>query len=135
MTRNNRKTQLRKLYHAITKYEAEIFEALYLDLGKSHTESSMTEIGLVKQAIQFNIKEIDRFFRVKKVKTPITNFPGKSYYRRQPYGKVLIMSPWNYPFLLSLEPLVGAIASGNVVTLKPSEYAPKHCKHHKENLI
>lgn len=125
-TRNNgyRKTQLRKLYYAITKYETEIYEALYLDLGKSHTESLMTEVGLVKKSIQYNIKQIDRFFRIKKVKTPITNWPGKSYFRRQPYGKVLIMSPWNYPFLLALEPLIGAIASGNVVTLKPSEFAP-----------
>ena len=75
-----------------------------LDLGKSHTESLMTEVGLVKKSIQYNIKQIDRFFRIKKVKTPITNWPGKSYFRRQPYGKVLIMSPWNYPFYWHLNP-------------------------------
>lgn len=124
-TKNNgyRKTQLRKLYYSIIKNEKAIEEALYLDLGKSTTEAQMTEIALVKQAIRLNIKLIDRFFKVKKVKTPFSNQPGKSYYLRQPYGKVLIISPWNYPFLLALEPLVGAIASGNVVTLKPSEYS------------
>lgn len=124
-TRNNgfRKNQLRKLYFAIEKSEKEIEKALYLDLGKSQTEAQMTEIGLVKQAIRFNIKEINRFFKAKRVKTPLSNQPGKSYFLRQPYGKVLIISPWNYPFLLALEPLVGAIASGNVVTLKPSEYS------------
>ena len=83
----------------------------------------MTEIGLVLSDINYQIKHLKRNMKRHKVKTPIAQFKGTSFKSYHPYGNVLIISPWNYPILLSLEPLVGAIAAGNTVILKPSEYS------------
>ena len=119
-----RKKQLLKLKATIKKHENAILKALYEDLGKSSYEAYMCEIGLVYSEISHMLKNINRFSRNKYKNTPLSQFPATSYEKKVPYGNVLIMSPWNYPFLLSLDPLVEAIAAGNTVILKPSAYSP-----------
>ncbi len=115
---------LKKLKQTIKDYEELIFDALFKDLGKSRTESYMCEIGLVLDEISYMIKNIKKFAKEQIVPTPMTNFPSKSKIKLVPRGNVLIMSPWNYPFLLAIEPLVDAISAGNTVVLKPSAYSP-----------
>ena len=104
--------------------EADIHEALLNDLGKSSFESYMCETGIVLSEITFMLKHIRFFAREKTVPTPLAQFHSRSYQKPSPYGVVLIMSPWNYPFLLALNPLIDAIAAGNTVVLKPSAYSP-----------
>lgn len=116
--------QLKKLYGAVKKYQNEINEALKADLGKSHFEGFMCESGLVLTEISYMIGHVKRFARRKTVYTPLSNFPSHSFKQPVPYGNVLIMSPWNYPFLLTVEPLVDAIAAGNTAIVKPSAYSP-----------
>jgi|SRR5690554_630230 len=118
-----RKEALQSLKDAIIKNEDKIFDALYKDLGKSKEESYLTEIGLVLKEINYHLKHLKKHMKPKKVKTPLSLFPAKSYLYKEPYGKVLIISPWNYPFLLALNPLVGLIAAGNTAVIKPSEYS------------
>ena len=113
--------KLKDLYKAIVKYENEIIDALKKDLGKSNFESYVTEIGLCLNDIRYTIKNIKKWSKIKKVKTPITLFHSKSYIMKEPYGTVLIIGPYNYPFQLVIEPLIGAIAAGNCVCIKPSE--------------
>ena len=120
-----RKNCLTKLRQEILRQEEAICEALKADLGKSATESYMSEIGMVLDDIRFQLKHLKRNMRNKRVKTPLAQFLAKSYVKPSPYGQVLVLAPWNYPFLLAIEPLVGAVASGNVVVLKPSEFAPQ----------
>lgn len=117
--------QLQRLRSCIQAYEGEIFDALKEDLNKAPFESYATEIGLVLAEISYIVKSLADWVRPKKVKTPLTGFPGKSYVYSQPYGVTLIMSPWNYPFMLSLAPLIGAIAAGNCAVLKPSAYSAR----------
>lgn len=114
---------LQKLKGTIVRYEKEVLEALNKDLNKTPYEAFMTEFGMVLDEINFISKRFKKWAKPKKVKTPITQFPAKSYIYKEPYGVVLIMSPWNYPFYLTLAPLVGAIAAGNTVVLKPSNYS------------
>lgn len=121
---NGRVFYLKKLYETIRARESEICAALKNDLGKSATESFMCEIGIVYGEISYMIKHAKRLAKDKRVHTPLAQFAAKSYIKRSPYGCVLVMSPWNYPFLLSVEPLVDAIAAGNCVILKPSAYSP-----------
>jgi len=116
--------QLKKLYSAVKKYETEIADALQKDLGKSAFESYMCETGLVLSEISFMIRNTKRFAREQRVKTPLSQFASRSYKKPSPYGTVLIMSPWNYPFLLTLDPLVDAISAGNTAVVKPSAYSP-----------
>lgn len=116
-----RKQQLRKLRSLIQANENEISAALFNDLGKSAFESYATEIGIVLEEISFHIKNLNSWAKKKKVSTPITAFPAKSYIQPEPYGVVLIVAPWNYPFQLALAPLVGAISAGNCCIVKPSE--------------
>lgn len=116
---------LNKLYNTIIKYEKEIYSALKEDLGKSEYESYMCEVGLTLSEISFMKKHLHKFMKKKTVKTPLSQFRSKSYKIAIPYGNVLIMSPWNYPFMLTMDPLVDAIASGNTVILKPSAYSNK----------
>lgn len=120
-----RKCQLIKLKDAILENEAEIMQALREDLNKSEFESYETEIGIVLEEIGYLLKHMDRLARPKKVKTPITHFPSVSRIYREPYGVVLIMSPWNYPLQLALAPLAGALAAGNCAVVKPSNYSPR----------
>jgi aldehyde dehydrogenase (NAD+) len=115
---------LKRLKTVILKYEQEINEAIQADLGKSSFESYMCETGLVLSEISYMLKHIRSFSREKRVRTPLAQFHSRSFRKPSPYGVVLIMSPWNYPFLLTLEPLVDAIAAGNTVVLKPSAYSP-----------
>ena len=115
---------LKKLRVAVEKYEKEIGDALTADLGKSDFEGFMCETGLVRSEITYMIRNTRRFAREKTVATPLTQFASRSYCKPSPYGNVLIMSPWNYPFLLTLDPLVDAIAAGNTVVIKPSAYSP-----------
>lgn len=115
---------LKKLLKAVNQYEKEIGEALAADLGKSDFEGFMCETGLVRSEISYMIKHVGRYAKERTVYSPISQFASRSYVKSSPYGNVLIMSPWNYPFLLTMAPLADAIAAGNTVVLKPSAYAP-----------
>lgn len=120
-----RKKTLRKLYHAIRDHEQELYIALNEDFKKPVFESYVTEIGYVLDEIRFVMKHIARWSRTKRVSTPLHQFPASSFIKYEPYGVVLIMAPWNYPFQLIFSPLIGALAAGNSVLLKPSEFTPK----------
>ena len=115
---------LKKLYNTVKKYENEVNEALTADLGKSSYEGFMCESGLVLAEISYMIRHTKKFSRRKTVYTPLAQFASHSFTQPVPYGNTLIMSPWNYPFLLSIDPLADAIAAGNTVILKPSAYSP-----------
>ncbi|KEK23557.1 aldehyde dehydrogenase [Bacillus gaemokensis] len=119
-----RKQHLRKLYEGIGRFEADIFQALKLDLNKSDHESFTTEIGYVLKEISFLIKHLSSWSKPKRVRTALTHFGSKGKIIPEPYGVTLIMAPWNYPFQLAIAPLVGALAAGNTVVLKPSELTP-----------
>lgn len=116
-----RKAQLLKLKATIQKYEKDITAALKLDLNKSEFEAYATEIGIVLDSITHMVKNIDEWAMPVAVKTPVHFQPGKSYIVRDPYGTVLIIGPFNYPFQLVMEPLLGAIIGGNTAIIKPSE--------------
>lgn len=120
-----RKQALMVLRQSILKHKDEILQALQEDLGKHLVEGYMSEVALVLEEIKCAIKDIEKYCKPKKVTTPITHFLGKSEVYYEPYGVVLVISPWNYPFSLSMTPLIGAIASGNCVVLKPSSYSKK----------
>ncbi len=115
---------LKKLRMTIRKYEMEIGIALKKDLGKSDYEGFMCEIGLVMSEISYLIKHTRKFASKHRVHTPLAQFASSSYQIPSPYGNVLIMSPWNYPFLLTMDPLADAIAAGNTAVVKPSAYSP-----------
>lgn len=115
---------LQKLKCCIKQHEDEINAAIKADLGKSALESYMCETGLVLSEISYMLKHIRSFSREKTVLTPLAQFHSRSYKKPSPYGVVLIMSPWNYPFLLTIAPLVDALAAGNTAVLKPSAYSP-----------
>lgn len=115
---------LERLQEAIRRREGEIAHALQQDLGKGTAESYMTEIGMVLSELSHTIRHLNRWAAPKRVKTPLALFPAKSVVVREPYGVVLIMAPWNYPFLLAVSPFIGAIAAGNHALIKPSNYAP-----------
>lgn len=119
-----RTAALRRLYAAISSNEKEIHNALKKDLGKSGFESYMCETGLVLEEISYMLKHVQRFAGEKRVRTPLAQFHSRSYQKPSPYGVVLIMSPWNYPFMLTLSPLVDALAAGNTAVVKPSAYSP-----------
>ncbi|MBE5796677.1 MAG: aldehyde dehydrogenase [Clostridiales bacterium] len=115
---------LGKLYRAVRQHREEIAEALRLDLGKSEYESFMCEIGLTLTEISYMRRHTRRFAARRRVRTPLAQFASVSYTQASPYGNTLIMSPWNYPFLLTIEPLADAIAAGNTAIVKPSAYSP-----------
>lgn len=119
-----RKEQLKKLNKAIKSYESDILEALYTDLGKNKVEAYATEIGITLKSIKNARKELKNWTKTKNVDTPLYLFPTKSYIKKEPYGTVLIIAPFNYPFQLVFEPLIGAIAAGNTAIIKPSELTP-----------
>lgn len=116
---------LKTLETMIAENEEKIYQALYDDLSKSKTEAYTTEIGLVLEEIDYFIKNLPKLAKRKRVRTPLLAFPARSYIYKEPYGLSLIISPWNYPFQLSLMPLIGSMASGNCAILKTSEKAPK----------
>lgn len=119
-----RKIQLVALQKAIETHETEIYQALYTDLNKSKEECWITENGFVLGELKHTIKKLKSWMRPEKVYTNLVNLPGRSRVYNEPFGVVLIISPWNYPLNLLFTPLIGAIASGNCVVLKPSEFAP-----------
>lgn len=118
---NFRKEQLLKLKGTILRYEKEVMDALYLDLRKSEFEAYATELGIVLDSISYMVKHIDEWMKPEQVKTPIHLQMGKSFIVREPYGVTLIIGPFNYPFQLVMEPLIGAIVGGNTAIVKPSE--------------
>ena len=115
---------LRRLYNAISSHEKEIRRALQKDLGKSGFESYMCETGMVLEEISYMLKHTRKFAREQRVHTPLAQFCSRSYKKPSPYGVTLIMSPWNYPFMLTLSPLADALAAGNTAVVKPSAYSP-----------
>ena len=121
---NYRKESLKKLLQVITKHEDAIIKALYNDFKKPAFEAVLTETNYVLSDLKETIKNIDSWAKPKKVWPSILNFPSRDCVYSEPYGNVLILSPWNYPFQLALCPLVAAVAAGNKVTLKPSELTP-----------
>lgn len=121
---NYRLDALRKLQKCILDHEPEINAALKSDLGKSPFESYMCETGLVLSELSYMLKHTPAFAKEKTVWTPLSQFHSRSYKQPSPHGVTLIMSPWNYPFMLTLEPLIDALAAGNTAVLKPSAYSP-----------
>jgi len=120
--------QLQKLYATVKKYEAAVNDALTADLGKSRYEGFMCESGLALSEISYMIRHTKKFAKRKTVYTPLSQFASHSFKQPMPYGNTLIMSPWNYPFLLTIDPLADAIAAGNTAILKPSAYSPATSK-------
>lgn len=115
--------QLKALKKALLQYDEKIIEALHDDLNKSSFEAVMTETGIIQEEINYYIKNLKKLARPKKVKVPLTLMPGKSEIYSEPYGVVLIISPWNYPVQLTLYPLIAAIAAGNCAVVKLSEFS------------
>ena len=119
-----RRDQLKKLKSTILNYESQLYNALFADLKKSPEEYWVTELGLVISELNFMEKNLRRWMEPEKVATNVLNLPSKSKVLKEPLGVVLIIGPWNYPFQLLINPLLGAIAAGNCAVLKPSEFAP-----------
>ncbi|MGN0977660.1 MAG: aldehyde dehydrogenase [Faecousia sp.] len=119
---------LEKLAAEARNMETEIVAALHKDLRKSTLEAYMCETNLLQEEIAYAQKNLQKWMRKRKTSTPVSLFPAKCFQVPEPYGIVLILSPWNYPFLLTLQPLVGAIAAGNCAVIKPSAYAPATSK-------
>ncbi len=116
-----RKAMLKRLLLVIHQKEEEILEAIYKDLGKSRAESYMAEISIVYTEIKEALKNLDKWSRPQRVRGTLATFPAKNYIYSEPYGVTLILAPWNYPFNLSLAPLVGAMAAGNCAVVKCSK--------------
>lgn len=119
-----RKETLERLKNVIKRYENDVLDALYDDLGKTDAESYASEVGLVYEEISYMVKHLDKLARPEYVMPSIVNFPSTARILKEPYGQVLIMAPWNYPFQLCMIPLIGAVAAGNCAVVKPSDYAP-----------
>lgn len=119
-----RKAALKRLEASILAHEKEVCQALTEDLGKSETEGYMCEVGLTLAEIRGLYRNVKAYSKTKRVPVSMANFPAKGYLVQEPYGVTLVMSPWNYPFMLAMEPLAGAIAAGNCCVVKPSAYAP-----------
>ena len=116
-----RKNALMRLASGIRRMEGDILSALRADLGKSETEAYMSEVGLTLSEISYVLGRLGKWMRPERLHTPMANFPARSEVVCEPYGVSLVISPWNYPFLLALSPLVGALAAGNCCVVKPSE--------------
>lgn len=123
-----RQEQLHKLKRSMLAHEKDLNEALQKDLGKSRMESYMCEVGLTLSELTWMQRHLGSLSAEKRVPTPLAQFAARSFRSPSPYGTVLIMSPWNYPVLLTLEPLIDAIAAGNTAIVKPSAYAPYTCE-------
>lgn len=112
------------LEQAVLRHEEEITQALREDLGKSPFEAYMCETGMVLSELRYMKRHVKAFARNNTVPTPLAQFHARSFTSPEPYGVTLVMAPWNYPFMLTLEPVIGAIAAGNTVVVKPSAYSP-----------
>ncbi|MBP8082920.1 MAG: aldehyde dehydrogenase [Spirochaetes bacterium] len=115
---------LKRLLSVVRKRETEIAEAIAKDFRKPLFESFITESGIIEDEIKFMLKRVDKLSKIKRVKTPVFHFKSSSYIVPEPFGNVLIICPWNYPFQLALSPLIGAVAAGNCAVIKPSELSP-----------
>lgn len=120
-----RKKYLKALKKSIKKQEPDILDALKSDLGKNKVEAYATEVGFVMKELSYIIKELKNWAKTKSVTTPMMQFPAKSFIKYEPYGTVLIIGPFNYPFQLVMSPLIGALAAGNCAVVKPSEMTPQ----------
>ncbi len=116
--------QLKKLKASILRHEEDLYRALYTDLKKNKEETWVTETGMVLAELNTAIRHLHRWMEPEYARTNLLNLPSASRVMREPLGVVLIIGPWNYPFQLLINPLIGAIAAGNCVVLKPSEFAP-----------
>jgi aldehyde dehydrogenase (NAD+) len=116
---------LNHLRNLIKSNEKTLMDALKQDLNKSEFDSYISEIGIVLEELRFTIKNLRKWAKPRRVKTSLTGLGSKSYIYPEPYGVALIIAPWNYPFQLSIAPLIGAMASGNCAVIKPSELTPK----------
>ena len=125
---NFRKVMLKKLLKAMEDWDGRLAEALWEDLHKSYEEAYMTEISIVKGEIRNHLRKLSSWARRRKACSPLKLFPSRSYIVKEPLGNSLIISPWNYPVQLLLNPLVGAISSGCTAMLKPSPYVPNVSK-------
>ena len=123
-----RKAMLKKFLAAMEKWEPVLTDALWTDLHKSYEEAYLTEISLVKGEIKTHIRHLVKWAKRRKAATPVKLFPSRSYIVKEPLGNSLIISPWNYPVQLLLNPLVGAISAGCTAVLKPSPYVPNVSK-------
>ena len=119
-----RKKMLRKFLKAMEKWESRLCDALWTDLHKSYEEAYLTEISIVTGEIKNHIRHIGKWSRKERKHSPLKLFPSRSYIVKEPLGNTLIISPWNYPVQLLLNPLVGAISAGCTAVLKPSPYVP-----------
>ena len=119
-----RKIALKRLARAIHDHEKDIYTALKADLNKSEAEAYMCEIGMTLAELSYMLKHMSCWAKKEYKLSPLAQFSATSFTIREPYGVVLIMAPWNYPFMLTMEPLIGAIATGNCAVVKPSAYAP-----------
>ncbi len=119
-----RKKSLQKLLTEITRRENDILKALHNDFKKSEYEAVMTETGIVISELKMMIKNVNSWSKPKRVRPALLNFPSSAKIHSEPYGTTLIIAPWNYPYQLAFSPLVGAVAAGNTVVLKPSELTP-----------
>ncbi len=115
---------MKRLLNAVTAREEEILAALAQDLGKARMEGYLTEVGIVKSELNAMLRHLDRWAKPRRVGTPLAHFPSRSIVWPEPYGVVLVQSPWNYPFQLCLAPVAGALAAGNCVMIKPGSAAP-----------
>jgi len=129
-----RKKLLKNLKEEILTNEDKIFKALNNDLKKCNYETYLSEIGILITEIDLFLKNIEKWAKPKRVKSSLLSFPSSDYIYSEPYGKVLVISPWNYPFQLAILPVLSAVAAGNTVVLKPSEHAPHTSKLVKEIL-
>ena len=123
-----RKSMLKRLLAAMEKWENRLADALWNDLHKSYEEAYLTELSIVKGEIRTHIRKVGQWSAKKRVHTPIKLFPSSTHIVKEPLGCSLIISPWNYPVQLLLNPLVGAISSGCTAVLKPSPYVPEVSK-------
>ncbi|SFJ23876.1 aldehyde dehydrogenase (NAD+) [Halobacillus dabanensis] len=119
-----RKEQLLTMKKMLTTFEKPILNALKFDLNKSEYEAYASEIAFLKSEIDHHVKQLKSWMQPTKVKTPLTHTGSKNFIRKEPYGTVLVIAPWNYPVQLALAPVIGAIAAGNTVIIKPSELTP-----------
>lgn len=128
---NFRIQQLSRLKSSIKKYETDILEALRKDLGKPHFEGYATEVGFVLDSIEYMKKNLKKWAKDKKVRTPFHQVLASSRIKSEPYGNILIIGPFNYPFQLLIEPMIGAMAAGNTVVVRPS----RHTGHVQEMIV
>lgn len=127
-----REDALESLRIGILTHKQNLLNALKMDLGKSETESYMTEIGIILTQLEHAQKELEDWVKPRNLPVALAQMPGKAVELSEPFGVTLIMSPWNYPFMLTLNPLIGALAAGNCCILKPSNRSPHTSKAIKE---